>query len=104
MKEVADEFNIFYTSVGVKVAEESEKIAIANNLTLVQPNEFIMDCDQRIGHGFIGYPEGRNVERALGPSCPCVLCIPIHIITINIKSFLGCHISHSLGLCLLHQI
>ena len=33
------------------------------------------------GHGFIGYPEGRNVERALGLSCPCVLCI-----------------SHSLGL------
>ena len=24
------------------------------------------------GHGFIGYPKGRNVERALGPSCPCV--------------------------------
>ena len=39
------------------------------------------------GHGFIGYPKGRNVERALGPSCPCVLCI-----------------SHSLGLNLLHQI
>ena len=39
------------------------------------------------GHGFIGYPKGRNVERALGPSCPCVLCI-----------------SHSLGLHLLHQI
>ena len=35
MKELADEFNIFYTSVGVKVAEESKKIAIANNLTLV---------------------------------------------------------------------
>ena len=56
------------------------------------------------GHGFIGYPNGRNVERALGPSCPCVLCIPIHIITINIESFLGCHISPSLGLYLLHQI
>ena len=56
------------------------------------------------GHGFIGYPKGRNFERALGPSCPCVLCIPIHIITINIESFLGCHISHSLGLYLLHQI
>ena len=56
------------------------------------------------GHGFIGYPKGRNVERALGPSCPCVLCIPIHIITINIESFWGCHISHSLGLYLLHQI
>ena len=41
----------------------------------------------RRGHGFIGYPKGRNVERALGPSCPCVLCI-----------------SHSLGLYLLHQI
>ena len=27
------------------------------------------------GHGFIGYPKGRNVERALGPSCPCVLCL-----------------------------
>ena len=39
------------------------------------------------GHGFIGYPKGRNVERALGPSCPCVLCT-----------------SHSLGLYLLHQI
>ena len=39
------------------------------------------------GHGFIGYPKGRNVETALGPSCPCVLCI-----------------SHSLGLYLLHQI
>ena len=43
MRELADEFNIFYTSVGVKVAEESKKIAIANNLTLVQPNEFIFD-------------------------------------------------------------
>ena len=43
MKELADEFNIFYTSVGVKVAEESKKIAIANNLTLVQPNEFVFD-------------------------------------------------------------
>ena len=32
------------------------------------------------GHGFIGYPKGQNVERALGPRCPCVLCIPIHII------------------------
>ena len=32
--------------------------------------------------------------------CPCVSCIPIHIITINIESFLGCHISHSLGLYL----
>ena len=32
-----------------------------------------------IGHGFIRYPKGRNVERALGPSGPCVLCIPIHI-------------------------
>ena len=51
------------------------------------------------GHGFIGYPKGRNE-----PSCPCVLCIPIHIITINIESFLGCHISHSLGLYLLLQI
>ena len=30
-----------------------------------------------MGHGFIGYPKGRNVERALGPSCPCILCIPI---------------------------
>ena len=49
-----------------------------------------------MGHGFIGYPKGRNVERALGPSCPCILCIPIHIITINIEPFLGCHISHSL--------
>ena len=38
------------------------------------------------GHGFIGYPKGRNVARALGPSCPCVLCI-----------------SHSLGLYLLHR-
>ena len=56
------------------------------------------------GHGFIGYPKGRNVETALGPSCPCILCIPIHIITINIDSFLGCHISHSLGLYLLQQI
>ena len=56
------------------------------------------------GHGFIAYPKGRNVERAQGPSCPCVLCIPIHIITINIESFLGYHISHSLGLYLLHQI
>ena len=37
------------------------------------------------GHGFIGYPKGRNVERALEPSCPCILCIPIHIITININ-------------------
>ena len=43
MKELADEFNIFYTSVGVKVAEESKKIAIANNLTLVQPNKFAFD-------------------------------------------------------------
>ena len=32
MKELADEFIIFYTSVGVKAAEESKKIAIANNL------------------------------------------------------------------------
>ena len=39
------------------------------------------------GHGFVGYPKGRNVERALGPSCPCVLCI-----------------SHSRGLYLLNQI
>ena len=40
------------------------------------------------GHGFIGYPEGRNVERALGPSCPvfcvflthwdCIICMGIH--------------------------
>ena len=43
MKELADEFNIFYTSVRVKVAEESKKIAIAKNLTLVQPNEFVFD-------------------------------------------------------------
>ena len=56
------------------------------------------------GHGFIGYPKDRNVERALGPSCRCILYIPIHIITINIESFLGCHISHSLGLYLLHHI
>ena len=39
------------------------------------------------GHGFIGYPKGRNVEIALGPSCPCVLCT-----------------SQSQGLYLLHQI
>jgi hypothetical protein len=32
MKELADEFNISYTSVRVKAAEESKKIAIANNL------------------------------------------------------------------------
>ena len=25
-----------------------------------------MFCDSEIGHGFIGYPKGRNVERALG--------------------------------------
>ena len=55
------------------------------------------------GHGFIGYPKGRNVERALGPSFPCALYIHIHIITINIESFLGCHISHSLGLYLLNS-
>ena len=24
------------------------------------------------GHGFIGYVKGRNVERALGPSCPSI--------------------------------
>ena len=30
MKELADEFNIFYTSVGVKVAEESKKIVQRN--------------------------------------------------------------------------
>ena len=24
---------------------------------------------KRHGHGFIGYPKGRNFERALGPSC-----------------------------------
>ena len=41
----------------------------------------------KYGHGVIGYPKGRNVERALGPSCPCVLCI-----------------SHSLGLYLLDQV
>ena len=38
MKELADEFNIFYTSVGMKAAEQSKKIAIANDLPLVQPN------------------------------------------------------------------
>ena len=41
MKELADEFNIFYTSVGVKAAEESKKIAIANNLPSVQPNNLV---------------------------------------------------------------
>ena len=48
----------------------------------------ISSCAGNIyGHGFLGYPKGRNVERALGPSYTCVLCI-----------------SHSLGLYLLHQI
>ena len=42
MKELADEFNIFYTSVGVKAAEESKKIAIANNLPSVQPNNLVL--------------------------------------------------------------
>ena len=41
MKELADEFNIFYTSVGVKAAEESKKIAIANNLPSLQPNNLV---------------------------------------------------------------
>ena len=45
-----------------------------------------MVCDHKCqGHGFIGYPKGRNVETALGTSCPCVLCIPINIITLNIE-------------------
>ena len=51
---------------------------------------FLLFCDKTgiwIGHGFKGYPKGRNVERALEPSCPCVLCI-----------------SHSLGLYLLHHL
>ena len=43
MKELADEFNIFYTSVGVKAAEESKKIAIANNLRSVQPNNLVLN-------------------------------------------------------------
>ncbi|CAB3976840.1 Hypothetical predicted protein [Paramuricea clavata] len=43
MKELADEFNIFYTSVRVKAAEESKKIVIANNLPLVQPNNLILN-------------------------------------------------------------
>jgi hypothetical protein len=43
MKELADEFNIFYTSVGVKAAEESKKIAIANNLPSVQPNNLVLN-------------------------------------------------------------
>ena len=76
-------------------------LIITEQLDLVLFNSVIASL---FGHGFIAYPKGRNVERALGPSCPCVLCIPIHIITINIESFLGCHISHSLGLYLLHQI
>ena len=50
-----------------------------------------------MGHGFIGYPKDRNVERALGPSCPCILCIPIHIITINIEPFLGCHTNDTIS-------
>ncbi|CAB3990024.1 Hypothetical predicted protein [Paramuricea clavata] len=45
MKELADEFNIFYTSVGVKAAEESKKIAIANNLPSVQPNNIVLNND-----------------------------------------------------------
>lgn len=43
MKELADEFNIFYTSVGGKAAEESKKIAMANNLPIVQFNEFVLN-------------------------------------------------------------
>jgi hypothetical protein len=43
MKELAGEFNIFYTSVGVKAAEESKKIAIANNLPSVQPNNLVLN-------------------------------------------------------------
>ncbi len=40
MKELADAFTIFYTSVGAKAAEESKKIiAILNNLPLMQPEE-----------------------------------------------------------------
>ena len=74
------------------------QIVIADEVPSLLIESFAID------HGFIGYPKGRNVERALGPSCPCFMCIPILIITINIESFLGCHISHSLGLYLLHQI
>jgi hypothetical protein len=43
MEELADEFNIFYTSVGVKAAKESKKIAIANNLRSVQPNNLVLN-------------------------------------------------------------
>lgn len=32
MKELADEFNVFYTSVGLKAMEESQKIAVKHNL------------------------------------------------------------------------
>ena len=37
MKELADEFNEFFTSVGAKAAEESKKLAAEYNLPLIQP-------------------------------------------------------------------
>ena len=71
-------------------------------------------CENPERPGFYGIswnmPEyhgiSRNITEFRGSCrmCPCVLCIPIYIITINIGSFLGCHISHSLGLYLLHEI
>ena len=48
MKELADEFNIFYTSVRVKVAEESKKIAIAKNLTLSEVIPILKEGDYEI--------------------------------------------------------
>ena len=39
MKELADEFNVFYTSVGLKAMEESQKIAVKHNLPRVPSND-----------------------------------------------------------------
>ena len=39
MKELADEFNVFYTSVGLKTMEESQKIAVKHNLSGVPTND-----------------------------------------------------------------
>ena len=58
------------------------KIFSAQNCAFTE----ILDCKKMV-MALSANPKGRNVERALGPSCPCVLCI-----------------SHSLGLYLLHQI
>ena len=64
---------------------------ITEQLDLVLSNCIIVSL---FGHGFIAYPKGRNVERALGPSCPCVLCIPIYIISISNHSWVVTFLTH----------